>query len=76
MQEEEQRKIAESLNEHNVESDANKRQTLIFMKSKKSSLNLKTINDREGELPIINIQQLNITTPIYKQESIFSPNQT
>ena len=76
MQEEEQRKIAESLNEHNVESDANKRQTLVFMKSKKSSLNLKTINDREEELPIINIQQLNITTPIYKQESIFSPNQT
>ena len=76
MQEEEQRKIAESLNEHNVESDANKRQTQVFMKSKKSSLNLKTINDREEELPIINFQQLNITTPIYKQESIFSPNQT
>ena len=47
MQEEEQRKIAESLNEHNVESDANKRQTQVFMKSEKSSLNLKTINDRE-----------------------------
>ena len=72
MQEEEQRKIAESLNEHNVESDANKRQTQVFMKSEKSSLNLKTINDREEKLPIINIQQLNITTPIYKQESIFS----
>ena len=67
MQEEEQRKIAESLNEHNVESDANKRQTQVFMKSEKSS-----INDREEKLPIINIQQLNITTPIYKQESIFS----
>ena len=73
MQEEEQRKIAESLNEHNVESDANKRQTQVFMKSKKSSLNLKTINDREEELPIINIQQLNITTPVLKTAVYFFP---
>ena len=68
MQEEEQRKIAESLNEHNVESDANKRQTQVFMKSEKS-----TINDREEKLPIINIQQLNITTPVLKTTVYFFP---
>ena len=68
MQEEEQRKIAESLNEHNVESDANKRQTQVFMKSEKS-----TINDREEKLPIINIQQLNITTPVLKTAVNFFP---
>lgn len=68
MQEEEQRKIAESLNEHNVESDANKRQTQVFMKSEKS-----TINDREEKLPIINIQQLNITTPVLKTAVYFFP---
>ena len=68
MQEEEQRKITESLNEHNVESDANKRQTQVFMKSEKS-----TINDREEKLPIINIQQLNITTPVLKTAVYFFP---
>ena len=68
MQEEEQRKIAESLNEHNVESDANKRQTQVFMKSEKS-----TINDREEKFPIINIQQLNITTPVLKTAVYFFP---
>ena len=71
MQEEEQRKIAESLNEHNVESDANKRQTQVFMKSEKSSLNLKTINDREEKLPIINIQQFEYYNTRFENNSLF-----
>ena len=51
-----------------MQSDANKRQTQVFMKSEKS-----TINDREEKLPIINIQQLNITTPVLKTAVYFFP---